>query len=70
MTDSTKRLYRSRHNRILFGFCGGIGDYFGIDPVLIRIAYVVLMLGTVAGLILLILYLLSPLFVPLAPRVE
>lgn len=66
--NKTRRLYRSRENRVFFGFCGGIGDYFGIDPVIVRIVYVVLTLGTYAGLILIILYLLSPLFVPLAPR--
>ena len=66
--SNTKRLHRSRQNRIFFGFCGGIGDYFDIDPVMIRIIYVVLTLGTAAGLILILLYLLSPLFVPLARR--
>ena len=66
--SNTKRLYRSRENRVIFGFCGGIGDYFDIDPVIIRIIYVVLMLGTAAGLILIILYFLTPLFVPLGPR--
>jgi len=70
MSNTTHRLYRSRDNRIFFGFCGGIGDYFGIDPVIVRILYIVLILGTAAGLILLILYLLSPLFVPLSPRGE
>ncbi len=36
----TKRLYRSRSNRVLGGVCGGIGEYFGIDPTLIRLAWV------------------------------
>ena len=63
-----KRLYRSRTNRIIFGFCGGLGEYFGIDPVLVRIAYVLLMLGTVAGPTLLVLYLVTPLFVQLEPQ--
>jgi len=62
-----KRFYRSRSNRIIFGVCGGLGEYFGIDPVIVRIAYVLLMLGTVAGLTLLIIYLVSPLFVQLEP---
>lgn len=37
-----KRLYRSRSNRILTGLCGGIGDYVGIDPVLIRLIWIVI----------------------------
>ena len=30
-----KRLYRSRENRVLCGVCGGIAEYFNVDPVLI-----------------------------------
>jgi len=32
-----RRLYRSRSNRVIAGVCGGIGDYFNIDPVIIRL---------------------------------
>ena len=35
----TKRLYRSRENKVLAGVCGGIGEYFDVDPVLIRLVY-------------------------------
>ncbi len=35
-----KRLYRSKKNRIIAGVCGGIGEYFDIDPVLIRLLWV------------------------------
>ena len=38
----TKRLYRSRSNRILAGVCGGVGEYFGVDPVIIRILAIVI----------------------------
>ena len=38
----TRRLYRSRSNRILAGVCGGIGEYFNIDPVIVRILAVVI----------------------------
>lgn len=42
MTNSDiKRLYRSRKDRILGGVCAGIGNYFNIDPVLVRVAWVV-----------------------------
>ncbi|MDD3363068.1 MAG: PspC domain-containing protein [Hespellia sp.] len=36
----TKKLYRSQANRTICGVCGGIGEYFHIDPTLIRLAWV------------------------------
>jgi phage shock protein PspC (stress-responsive transcriptional regulator) len=33
----TKRLYRSRDERVIWGICGGLGKYFDIDPVLVRV---------------------------------
>lgn len=39
---STRRLYRSRTDRIMAGVCGGIAAYFGIDPLVIRLSYLVL----------------------------
>jgi phage shock protein C len=38
----TKRLYRIREGKMLGGVCVGLGEYFEIDPVLARIAFVVL----------------------------
>jgi phage shock protein C len=35
-----KRIYRSKTNKIIGGVCGGIGEYFGVDPVLIRLLWV------------------------------
>jgi phage shock protein C len=35
-----RRLHRSQRNRVLLGVAGGLGEYFGIDPVLFRIAFV------------------------------
>ena len=32
-----KQLYRSRSNKVIAGVCGGIGEYFNIDPVIIRV---------------------------------
>ena len=43
---SNKRLYKSTVNCMLCGVCGGIGEYFGIDPTLIRL---VTALFTIAG---------------------
>src|SRR5438067_1822430 len=38
------RLQRSREERVLFGVCGGIAEYFGIDPTIVRVAFVVVAL--------------------------
>jgi phage shock protein PspC (stress-responsive transcriptional regulator) len=32
-----KRLYRSRNERVIWGICGGLGKYFNVDPVLMRV---------------------------------
>lgn len=37
--DMNKKLYRSSTNTMICGVCGGIGEYFGIDPTLIRIVW-------------------------------
>lgn len=38
----TKKLYKSDENKVLLGICGGIGEYFDIDPVIVRVILVVL----------------------------
>jgi phage shock protein C len=47
-----KRLYRSRDDSVIAGVCGGLGKYVGVDPVLIRIAAVVLVFAGGAGILL------------------
>ena len=37
----TRRLYRSRTNRMLFGVAGGIAEYLDLDPTLVRLGLVV-----------------------------
>jgi phage shock protein C len=46
MSPDTKKLYRSRSNRMIFGVCGGLGSFFGIDPSLMRLLFVI---GTLFG---------------------
>ncbi len=36
------RLYRSKNDRIIAGVCGGIAEYFNIDPTLVRIVFAIL----------------------------
>ena len=45
-------LRRSREDRILFGVCGGVGRYLGIDPALVRIAFVLLVVFGGSGVLL------------------
>ncbi len=35
-----KKIYRSRKDRMIFGVCGGLGEYFEVDPSIIRIAWI------------------------------
>lgn len=37
----SKRIYRSTKDRMLGGVCGGIGEYFDIDPTIVRLVAVV-----------------------------
>jgi phage shock protein C len=60
-----KRLFKSRRDRKLFGVCGGLGDYFTLDPTLIRILFILLAILSVGTGILL--YLAMAIFVPDEP---
>ena len=40
MNDQIKRLYRSRKERIIGGVCGGLGEFFAVDPTLIRLLFI------------------------------
>ena len=62
----TKKLYRSRTDRMMAGVCGGLGRYLGVDPTLIRLAFVLLLLfGIGSGLLV---YLAMMLIMPLEPE--
>jgi phage shock protein PspC (stress-responsive transcriptional regulator) len=52
MAEEVKKFYRSRTDRVLFGICGGLGKYFGIDPILFRLLFVLLFLVNGVGLLL------------------
>ncbi len=65
-TVETKKLYRSRTDRMISGVCGGLGKYLGIDPTLIRLVFVLLLLfGVGSGLIL---YVILMFIVPEEPE--
>ena len=46
-----KKLYRSRDNRKVGGVCGGIAEYFGFDPTLVRLAAVIFIFVWGSGLL-------------------
>jgi phage shock protein C len=64
VTGAERRLYRSNSERVLAGICGGLGEYFALDPVWFRIGFVVLALGGGSGILI---YLLMWLVIPPAP---
>lgn len=39
---SSKRLYKSREDKMVCGVCGGIAEYFDVDPTLVRLGAVLL----------------------------
>lgn len=58
---TSKRLYRNPENRVLGGVCSGIATYLNIDPLIIRILFIVLMIGYgIIGVIYIVLWALLP----------
>lgn len=56
-----KRLLRSRTDRTLAGVCGGVAEYFGWDPTLVRVAWIILTLLGGSGILLyLIMWVVMP----------
>ncbi|HET9556346.1 MAG TPA: PspC domain-containing protein [Actinomycetota bacterium] len=49
--DGPRVVRRSRSERVIAGVCGGVGGYLGVDPVLLRIAFIILALANGLGLI-------------------
>lgn len=60
-----KRLYRSRTERMVEGVCGGIAQYLGIDPTIVRLAFVAFTLAGGSGLLI---YVLGMIIIPLEPE--
>lgn len=46
-----KRLYKSSTDKMLFGVCGGVAEYFDIDPTIVRLACVLLGLACGGGIV-------------------
>ena len=59
-----KRLYRSSRDVMICGVCGGIAEYFEIDPTIVRLVAVVLLFGWGSGLLA---YLVGAIIIPKNP---
>ena len=57
----SKRLYRSRDDRMLFGVAGGMARYLDIDPSIVRIVWALLVLAGGAGFLL---YIVAAIVIP------
>ncbi len=61
------RLYKSNKDKVFEGVCGGIGEYFNVDPVIIRLMWVVLVIFGGTGIVA---YLIAMLIIPKRPELE
>ncbi len=61
------RLYKSEKDKVFEGICGGIGEYFNIDPVIIRLMWVVLVIFGGTGIVA---YIIAMLIIPKRPDLE
>ncbi len=59
-----KRLYRSTTSKIVGGVCGGLGEYFDVDPVLVRVVTVLVFLATGFGILA---YIIAWIIIPKRP---
>ena len=63
MTATEKKLRRSRSNSIVAGVCGGLGEFFGLNPWWFRIAFLIALIpGGIPGILV---YLLCWMIIPL-----
>ena len=60
-----KKLYKSNTNKTLDGVCAGIGEYFVIDPTVIRLAWVVFSLLGGSGILA---YIICAIIIPRKPQ--
>lgn len=56
-----KKLYKSNTNKMICGVCGGLGEFFGIDPTIIRLIWAIFGLMGGSGIVV---YLLAAVIIP------
>jgi phage shock protein PspC (stress-responsive transcriptional regulator) len=59
-----KKFYRSRKNRVIAGICGGLAEYFDVDPIIVRLITLILVMSAGGGLLA---YLIAWVVVPEEP---
>lgn len=64
----SKKLYRVRDEKRVSGVCGGLANYFGIDPVVVRLLWAVLTVLT-GGFIGILLYVICVFVIPQEPEI-
>jgi phage shock protein C len=63
-----KRLYKSRHDTVLDGVCGGIANYFNIDPLIVRLIWVIVtIVGGITIIFSIFIYILAAILIPREP---
>lgn len=66
-----KRLFRDEENKVIAGVCSGLGHYFGIDPVLIRLAFILtVFIGGFGVITYIILIIVSPKAISTSQKLE
>ena len=60
-----KKLYKSNQNKIAAGVCGGIAEFFGIDPTLVRLGWILLCALGGSGILA---YIIAVIVIPNKPR--
>jgi len=66
-SNSNTKLFRSKKDRIIAGVCGGLGEYFNVDPVLVRVVFILLAFANGFGLLL---YVVLMIVIPSGPETE
>jgi phage shock protein C len=49
--EGPRKIFRSREDRVLFGICGGIGEYLDVDPNAIRLLWIIFMFAGGTGVL-------------------
>lgn len=62
----TKRLYRSSTNRQIAGVCGGLAEYFDIDPTIVRLGWIIALFCAGGGLLA---YIIAAIVIPKDPNI-
>lgn len=60
--EGNKRIFRSRKDKIIAGVCGGLAEYFNIDPTIVRLVWALLVLLAGTGILV---YIVCAIVIPL-----